>query len=300
MHPDNVSCGTSDEYEQRALSAASTFDGMGVGSWTLHPVGHETVMTALHAFSQPISGDDRSPAQRRADALITIAEIALAAGQGAETGGIKPHVTVVLDLATLENRAGAPAASYGYGTISSPGWAQRICCDAGISRIITDGTSEILNARPHHPHLHRQPTPSGHRPRPALHLGRLRPARRLVRSPPPGTLVRRWRHQRHNGVLVCGRHHDRLHLHQHAIIIDPNGKRRIDRRPGSAKHRRRARRRRRVRPAIDEYVAVGGSGRRRRGGFAVPDVATDRSSLAGERFARRTRTSARLGVAPAD
>ena len=225
------------QYEQRALSAASTFDGMGVGSWTLHPVGHETVMTALHAFSQPISGDDRSPAQRRADALITIAEIALAAGQAPETGGIKPHVTVVLDLTTLENRAGAPAASYGYGTISSPGWAQRICCDAGISRIITGGTSEILDAG--------------------------RTTRTFTASQRRAVIVRdqhctwdgcdlpaAWcevHHRKHwsdggdtsvdNGVLVCGRHHDRVHLHQHAIIIDPNGKRRIDRRPGSAKHR---------------------------------------------------------------
>ena len=223
------------QYEQRSLSAASTFQGMGVGSWTLHPVGHETVMTAIHAFSAPISGDDRSPAQRRADALITIAEIALGSGQAEETGGIKPHVTVVVDLETLEDRAGAPAATYGFGTISSPQWARRMCCDAGISRVITDGPCEILD--------------SGRTTRTFSASQRRAIIVRDGHCSWPGCdMPAAWcdvHHREHwtdggatsvaNGVLACGRHHDRVHLHEHAIIIDPDGRRRIDIRPGSAR-----------------------------------------------------------------
>jgi hypothetical protein len=36
-----------------------------------------------------------------------------------------------------------------------------------------------------------------------------------------------------NGALLCGRHHDRVHLHGHAITPTSTGPYRIDARPGS-------------------------------------------------------------------
>ena len=79
--PERVRVTEVTQYEARSVDTAVTFQGVGDGRWVLPPVLHETVMTALHAFSKPVVGDDRSPAQRRADALVTIAELALASGQ---------------------------------------------------------------------------------------------------------------------------------------------------------------------------------------------------------------------------
>jgi hypothetical protein len=234
--PDKTRDRDKTQYEQRALSGASTFQGLGVGSWTLPGALQETVMTAIHAFSAPIPGDDRSPAQRRADALVTIAELALAAGQAPESGGVKPHVTVLLPLDTLEQRAGAPAASYGYGASTAAGsdWARRICCDALISRVITDPAS--------------QPLDLGRTTRtftPAQRRGIIARDQHCIW--PGCTMPAAWCEAHHrihwadgghtnltDGVLICGRHHDRVHLQHLAILINPDGTRTINRTPGSA------------------------------------------------------------------
>jgi hypothetical protein len=224
-------------YDQRRLHGSSTLYGTGVGDWTLPPVLHETVMTAIHAFSAPATGDDRSPGQRRADALVTIADIALNSAKAPEAGGVKPHVTVLIPLATLEQRAGAPAADYGYGATSSSDWARRICCDATISRLITGPASEILDAgRATRTFTAAQTRAITARDRHCQWPGCDRPA--------PWCDTHHIRHwadggptNLDNAVLLCGRHHDRTHLHHHAITPQPNGRHRVDPRPGSATHR---------------------------------------------------------------
>src|SRR5436305_8427685 len=118
-----------DDYAARKLHSSTTIGGMGVGQWTLHPAGQEIVQTAIHALSKPIPGDDRSPAQRRADALITMAELALRSGQLPITGGVKPHVSVIVPAATLADAPGAPAAEYALGTATSAEWARRSARD---------------------------------------------------------------------------------------------------------------------------------------------------------------------------
>jgi hypothetical protein len=56
-----------DDYASRKVHSSTTIGGMGVGQWLLHPAGQEIVQTAIHALSKPIPGDDRTPAQRRAE-----------------------------------------------------------------------------------------------------------------------------------------------------------------------------------------------------------------------------------------
>jgi hypothetical protein len=134
-----------DDHAARRLPASSTIGGLGVGDWLLPAVAQETVMTAIHALSKPFPGDELTAAQRRADALVSIAEIALRSGELPVTGGVKPHVSVLVGLDTLQRRAGAPAAAYGFGATSTAEWARRLCCDAGIARIITDPGGEPLD-----------------------------------------------------------------------------------------------------------------------------------------------------------
>src|SRR3954470_18631039 len=135
-----------DDYAARKLFSSATIGGMGIGNWVLHPAGQEILQTAIHALSKPIPGDDRTAAQRRADALITMAELALRSGQLPITGGVKPHVTVIVPAATLADTAGAPGAASSFGPGTGAHWARRFACDAAVSRIVMGPASEILDA----------------------------------------------------------------------------------------------------------------------------------------------------------
>src|SRR4051794_9196419 len=136
-----------DDSAPRKLPSPTTIGGMGVGQWTLHPAGQEIVATAIHALSKPIPGDDRTPAQRRADALITMAELALRSGQLPVTGGVKPHVSVIVRNETLADAPGAPAADYAFGATTSAEWARRFACGAAVSRLRIGPASGTLRPR---------------------------------------------------------------------------------------------------------------------------------------------------------
>lgn len=133
-------------FEERKLHASTTFNGNGVGEWQLHPLGHETVMAAIHAASKPTPNDRRSPAQRRADALITLAELALRSGELPITGGVKPHVSMHVRPETAAGVPGALGAELGSGTVVGATTAQRVSCDAEIARVVFGPNGEILDS----------------------------------------------------------------------------------------------------------------------------------------------------------
>ncbi|MPZ86735.1 MAG: DUF222 domain-containing protein, partial [Nitriliruptorales bacterium] len=69
----------------------------------LDVLGGETVLTALAALAAPGGADDeRLPEQRRADALVALSRQALDRGELPVVGGVRPHVTVVVPLETLQ------------------------------------------------------------------------------------------------------------------------------------------------------------------------------------------------------
>ena len=134
-------------HQRRSLHVSQTFHGMGRLDGTLDPEGTEVVITALDAMTsagQRSADDGRTPAQRRADALVDICRRALDAGEVPPTGVERPHLTVTLDLATLEARAGRRCELDHAGVIT-PEAARRLACDAGVSRVITAGESEPLD-----------------------------------------------------------------------------------------------------------------------------------------------------------
>jgi hypothetical protein len=114
---------------------------------TLDGEGGLLLQTALDAECSrgARSPDDRrTPAQRRADALVELARRYLDSSDRAVVGGERPHVTVVLDLETLQGRSAVAVALEG-GAEISPASARRIACDASITRVITSGRSEPLD-----------------------------------------------------------------------------------------------------------------------------------------------------------
>jgi Domain of unknown function (DUF222)/HNH endonuclease len=221
--PDKVVRDERDDYERRRFDGSTTIGGMGVGSYTLHPVGQETLMTAIHALSRPTPGDSRTATQRRADALITMAEIAMRSGDLPVTGGVRPHVTVTASLATLTGQAGSVAADYQFGASSSAEWARRIACDAEISRIVFGPDGQVLDAgRASRAFTAAQRRAIVARDRTCIWSG--------CDTPPGWCDVHHITHWADggvtsidNGVLLCGRHHDRVHAQGHHITRTPDG-----------------------------------------------------------------------------
>ena len=65
----------------------------------------QTVLAALEPLARPASaGDDPSGGQRHADALCELARRSLEGGRLPRTGGVRPQLTVLVDLDSLQRR----------------------------------------------------------------------------------------------------------------------------------------------------------------------------------------------------
>jgi hypothetical protein len=87
--------------EQRRVQLTQLANGMWHLDGLLDPLGGETLRTALEvATAKPSEGDNRTPTQRRHDALTDIALESLANSERPLVGGERPHVTVIVDAAS--------------------------------------------------------------------------------------------------------------------------------------------------------------------------------------------------------
>jgi hypothetical protein len=144
--PDSLAERERRAFDRRRLNVTRSGDGSVAVEGRLDPLGAETVMTAIAARSAPAGADDeRTPEQRRADALVQLAREQLDTGQLPDTGGARPHVTVVVDLDTLQQREGAaPGLLDRLGAVSGA-TARLLACDAAVTRVLTAGGSQILD-----------------------------------------------------------------------------------------------------------------------------------------------------------
>ncbi len=127
--------------EERWLSVARTFDGAVAVQGVLDPDGGELLLNTLTALMPPpVPHDPRSPAHRRADALLDLCR--LAANHTPTAGGEKPHVTVTVDWSTLQ---GGGTAALGSGVPITAGTARRLACDATIIPAVLCSTEEPLD-----------------------------------------------------------------------------------------------------------------------------------------------------------
>jgi len=131
--------------QRRSVHLSQTMNGAGDLSGTLTAEGYLTVKTALdaHADAGNLDPDDtRTPAQRRADALVDVHRFWLDHNSAAVTSaGEKPHITVTLDyrhltdeLRELPELADTPI---------TPDTARRLTCDAAIIPMVL-GARRVL------------------------------------------------------------------------------------------------------------------------------------------------------------
>ncbi|MCG5439263.1 HNH endonuclease signature motif containing protein [Micromonospora foliorum] len=166
--------------------------------------------------------DDRSPGQRRADALGEICRLALRTGQLPDNGGDRPQVVVTVSMGDLVN--GVRAGTLETGTRLTPGAVRRLACDAGVLPVVLGGNSQVLDV--------------GRQRR--LFTGPLRRALVLrdggcafpgCDRPPrwcDGHHIRHWADggttALDNAVLLCGYHHRFIHRGDWTVRIAADGR----------------------------------------------------------------------------
>jgi len=133
--------------DRRRLHVSSTIFGMVRVDGDLDPETGETLLTALRSVQDADArapGDQRTPSQRRADALEEICLRWLDSADRPTVAGERPHVTVTVDLEALKGQTGHRSEFDHTGPIH-PQMARRWACDASVSRVITKGSSEPLD-----------------------------------------------------------------------------------------------------------------------------------------------------------
>ena len=105
---------------------------------------YAAIRTAVEAKSGPLSADDkRLPGERQAAALADICGFVLDHGDTPMTGGHRPHVTVLIGLDDLTERA--RSASLDLGGELTPAQMRRMACDADVLPVVLGGEGEPLD-----------------------------------------------------------------------------------------------------------------------------------------------------------
>ena len=105
---------------------------------------------AIQAGSKPhktVDGelDPRPRDKRQADALTDILHAAGATGDLPANGGVKPHITVTIDLDDLIQAGKQATGDLTYGTGLSASAVRRLACDAGVIPMILGSDSQPLD-----------------------------------------------------------------------------------------------------------------------------------------------------------
>jgi hypothetical protein len=166
--PDGADRRAERRHARRGLWLAPTLEGMVALDGLLEPEAGQSLLAALEPLARPPSADDeRSGGQRRADALAELARRSLEAGRLPQTGGVRPQLTVTVDLDSLQGRA-ALGGHTELGPLASEG-CRRLACDGAVTRV-------LVTRHPSH-HANQHPTgyddpghhPNGHQPRSGHH-----------------------------------------------------------------------------------------------------------------------------------
>ena len=147
MDADSVLDDANKSHELRFLSLSQTLDGVFYLNGRLDAEGGATLQTALNALmGPPPSDDERTPRQRRADALVEVMRRQLNGGQLPEVGGQKPHLVVTTDMATLTKQPGSQAAELEWAQPIPAETARRIACDCSMTPVFQGAESHQIDA----------------------------------------------------------------------------------------------------------------------------------------------------------
>jgi hypothetical protein len=137
LAPDGVLNEANQNYERRSVHLSQTLDGLFRLDGQLDSEGGAALKTAIDSLMlPPAESDDRTPAQRRADALVELARQQLDAGNLPRVAGQKPHLFVNARLSTLVKEPGSRAAELEWSQPIPAETARRIACDCTLTPVI--------------------------------------------------------------------------------------------------------------------------------------------------------------------
>jgi Domain of unknown function (DUF222) len=199
-------------HRRRHLHLSRSFGGMVRLDGEFDPEGGELVITALASLIEPTNLDpteQRSQAQRRADALIELCADHLNHGDTPVSGGRRPHLSLTVTPAALQGEPAAPC-ELDSGVIVTPEAARRIACDAAATQITRDGGATLDVGRTTRTIPPAIRTALIQRDQGCTHPGCHRPhrwcdAHHLIHWADGGNTAL------HNLVLLCRRHHRMAH-----------------------------------------------------------------------------------------
>ena len=154
--PDRVEAEAADHDADRRVHLSPGLDGTGLLDGPLTPLGHATVRGALDRIAAELFQADwadargrhgdaatlddlaRTPAQRRHDALVEMAERAMTA----PADGLRPRplVTVLVGLETFTGRI----CELADGTVVAPGLVAGLLDQATVERVVFDGPDRVI------------------------------------------------------------------------------------------------------------------------------------------------------------
>ena len=110
----------------------------------LEPEAGQALMAALAPLARPADAtDNRSGSQRHADALAEVARRSLEGGRLPQAGGMRPQLTVTVDLDSLLGHPGAVGGELdGAGPLAAEA-CRRLACDGAVTRV-------LVSRHPHH------------------------------------------------------------------------------------------------------------------------------------------------------
>jgi hypothetical protein len=138
-------------HARRFLDMTIDSTGMLVGHFALDPTAGATFQAAVDSASAPRPSEDgtrdeRTARERRADAMLTIADTAL--GVTGPVKGERPRIVVHTSPEQLAGIAGAGPARTDTGTLLGPDALRRISCDAVLQRVVWDRDGTVLDTVP--------------------------------------------------------------------------------------------------------------------------------------------------------
>jgi Domain of unknown function (DUF222) len=129
---------------ERWLHLSRILDGRRELSGSFDPEAGSTIETALRlAATGDVDGEPaRTPAQRRADALVDVCRRFLDHQHHRRGGRHRPHLNVITSLGDLEQRGQGRLLD---GSILGGTTVQRLFCDAAVHRVFVAGRTSILD-----------------------------------------------------------------------------------------------------------------------------------------------------------
>ena len=137
VDPDGADRAAQRRHERRGVWFSTTFDRMVAVRGIMAPEAGQTLQAALDPLARPAdAADTRSGGQRTADALAELARRQLEAGQLPKTGGVRPQLSVIVDLNSLGGQPSRIGGDIGWAGPLEPQACRRLACDATITRVV--------------------------------------------------------------------------------------------------------------------------------------------------------------------